>query len=93
MEKSELPTLRARRDERELQFTQKCAASTRFAKWFPLKPPGITRGSGPYVEEFARCCRCYNSLIYSMRRKLNKEIRTSGAREGSVVEPLQTARA
>ena len=93
MERSELSTLRARRDERELRFAQKCAASTRFAGWFPLKPPGITRGSGPYVEEYARCCRFYNSPIYSMRRKLNKEIRTNGAREGSAAEPLRTARA
>ena len=93
MERAELPTPRARQDERELRFARKCATSSRFAKWFPLKPPGITRGSGPYVEEFARCCRCYNSPIYSMCRKLNKEIRTSGAREGSVVEPLRTARA
>ena len=93
MERSELSTLRARRDERELRFAQKCAASTRFAGWFPLKPPGITRGSGPYVEEYARCCRFYNSPIFSMRRRLNKEIRTNGAREGGAAEPLRTARA
>ena len=93
MARADLTTLRARREERELRFARRCADSARFSKWFPKKDAGITRGTGPYVEEFARCCRCYNSPIFSMRRKLNKEIRSSGAREGGAAEALRTARA
>ena len=93
MVRADLVTLRARRDDRELRFAMKCAESKRFSKWFPKKQAGITRGTGPYVEEFARCCRYYNSPIFSMRRKLNREIRSSGAREGGTAETLRTARA
>lgn len=87
MVKADLTTLRARREERELKFARKCASSARFAKWFPLGAQGRTRGPPTYVEQFARCCRCYNSPIYNMRRRLNKEIRDSGAREGGAVDP------
>ena len=69
MIRADLTTLRARREDRELRFTQKCGASDRFAKWFTTKAPGRTRGSLTYVEQFARCCRCYNSLLYNMRRE------------------------
>ena len=89
MIRADLTTLRARREDRELRFAQKCAASDRFAKWFPTKAPGRTRGSLTYVKQFARCCRCYNSLLYNMCR----EIRDSKAREGGAADPLRTARA
>ena len=74
MEKADLTTLRARREDRELRFAIKCASSTRFGKWFPTRAPTATRGMGKYLEEFARCTRFYNSPIFSMRRRLNKEI-------------------
>ena len=93
MVRADLTTLRARRDERELRFARKWADSECFSKWFPRKQAGITSGTGPYVEEFARCCRYYNSPIFSMRRKLNREVRSSGAREGGTAEALRTARA
>ena len=93
MIKADLTTLRARREERELKFARKCVGSTRFAKWFPSRPVGKTRGALTYEEKFARCCRCYNSPMYSMRRRLNKEIRDSEAREGGAIDPLRTARA
>ena len=93
MIKADITTLRARRDDRELKFARNCADSVTFSKWFPKKPPGITRGTGPYLEEFARCCRYYNSPVFSMRRRLNKETRSSGAREGVAAEALRTARA
>ena len=55
MERAQLPTLRARRESRELKFAMKCAS-------------------------------CYNSPLYSMRRRLNREARNNnvdgGAREG-----------
>ena len=75
MRRADLTTLRARRDSRELQFAQRSAASLRFGGWFPQRPGGQTRNSGGYIEKFARCCRCYNSPTYSMRRRLNKEAR------------------
>ena len=82
MEKGNLPTLRARREERELKFAMKCAGSERFLGWFPGQPTDSTRSRNVYREEFARSCRCYNSPMYSMRRRLNREVRMSGAREG-----------
>ena len=82
MIRADLTTLRARREDRELNFARKCASLARFVKWFPLGAPGNTRGPPTYVEQFARCCRCYNCPIYNMSRRLNKEIRDSEAREG-----------
>ena len=72
VEKSGLTTLRARREQRELAFARKCASSIRFAHWFPERL-GVreTRGTATYEEKFARTHRCYNSPLYSMRRKLN----------------------
>ena len=75
IEKSGLTTLRARREARELAFARKCATSDRFAWWFPLhEAVRDTRAQARYKEEFARCVRCYNSPIYSMRRRLNNEL-------------------
>ena len=80
MERADLTTLRARRDERELKFAQKCASSERFKGWFPLhEEERTTRWPMKYREVFARCCRCYNSPIYSMRRRLNKVARVAVA--------------
>ena len=83
VERSGLETLRARRDGRELAFARKCAVSPRFQHWFPkLESARPTRSRDLYTEEYARCCRYYNSHIFSMRRRLNKEARQGGAREG-----------
>ena len=86
MQKAGLETLRARRDARELSFARKCSVSPRFQAWFP-KLDGIrtTRSPDLFLEEYARCCRYYNSPIFSMRRRLNKEARRGGAREGRAV--------
>lgn len=93
MEKANLTTLRARREERELTFAMRCATSERFSRWFPLsKRVRNTRGQLLYKEEFARCSRCYNSPIFSMRRRLNRDMVGSGAREGGVEDVLRTAR-
>ena len=75
MEKADLTTLRARREDREIRFAEKCVTSPRFSKWFPLRGETNTRNSGGYLEKFARCCRCYNSPLYSMRRRLNRKVR------------------
>ena len=96
VEKSGLITLRARREERELAFARKCVGSERFGRWFPANDPlHVTRGTATYKESLARCSRCYNSPLYSMRRRLNKESDMSGleAREGRAGETLRTARA
>ena len=75
MAKADLTTLRRRREDRELQFALQCTTSPRFSKWFPLRRETSTRMSGGYVEKFARCYRCYNSPLYTMRRRLNREAR------------------
>ena len=93
MERANLTTLRARRDERELAFARKCAASERFSRWFPVHTPARhIRGPVFYEETFARCSRCYNSPIFSMRRRLNRDMVASGAREGWKDQILRTAR-
>ena len=79
MEKAGLTTLRARREARELSFARKCLNSRRFARWFPVRESvRDTRAGFSYEEFFARCSRCYNSPLYSMRRKLNKDILDTG---------------
>ena len=96
VEKAGLTTLRARCKERELAFARKCVGSERFGRWFPTnEPQQITREPAMYKEFFARCSRCYNSPLFSMRRRLNRESDMSGlgAREGRAGETLQTARA
>ena len=75
MAKADLTTLRSRREAREIRFAEKCLESERFSKWFPIRGETNTRGSGSYLEKFARCCRCYNSPIYNMRRRLNRQVR------------------
>ena len=75
VEKSGLTTLRARREARELSFAVKCASSVRFSRWFPLHEAARnTRGQARYRESYARCVRCYNSPLFSMRRRLNREL-------------------
>ena len=86
MEKSGLTTLRARRENREIVFARKCATSPRFARWFPEAVNAReTRSENQYREFFARCVRCYNSPLYSMRRRLNRDVARGGAREGGAV--------
>ena len=75
VEKAGITTLRARREARELSFARKCASSPRFSRWFPRNEAARdTRTQLEYREFFARCVRCYNSPMYSMRRRLNREM-------------------
>ena len=93
MEKANLTTLRARRESRELAFALKCASSDRFRKWFPVhEPTRVTRGPVFYKETFARCSRCFNSPLFNMQRRLDKDMVGFRAREGGVEDVLQTAR-
>ena len=93
MEKSGLTTLRARREAREISFARKCAASVRFVHWFPASEVAReTRSQAQYKEMFARCVRCYNSPLYNMRRRLNKDMVRGGARNGGAGEAMRTAR-
>ena len=93
IEKAGITTLRARREARELAFARKCATSVRFARWFPIHESSRdTRQNLAYREEFARCVRCYNSPLFSMRRRLNRDVVGSGAREGGTGEAVRTAR-
>ena len=74
VEKSGLTTLRARRELREIKFARKCVSSPRFSRWFPARLPGReTRDGSIYEEQFVRTHRCYNSPVYSMRRRLNRD--------------------
>ena len=94
MEKAGLTTLRARREARELSFARKCASSPRFSGWFPTRTAvRNTRDSLVYEEMFARTHRCFNSPIFSMRRRLNRDMVEEGAREGRAAEGSRTARA
>ena len=89
MEKSGLTTLRARRESRELVFARKCMASRRFSRWLPANDcPRETRSQAGVKEYFARCVRCYNSPLYSMRRRLNRDMAREGAREGRAGDTL-----
>lgn len=93
MEKAELTTLRARREDRELSFARKSAASERFGRWFPKHESARTnRGSLFYKESFARCSRCYNSPLFNMRRRLNRDVVGRGAGEGGAGQAERTAR-
>ena len=94
MEKAGLTTLRARREARELSFARKCANLPRFSGWFPTKTAvRSTMDYLVYKEMFARTHRCYNSPIFSMRRRLNRDMVEEGAREGLAAEGSRTARA
>ena len=94
MERSGLTTLRARREARELAFARKCATSERFVGWFPVRQVARqTRIQTVYEESYARTHRCYNSPVFSMRRRLNKSMVEEGAREGRAAEGSQTVRA
>ena len=65
-----------------------------FASWFPLRRLARdTREGVTYEESYARTHRCYNSPLYSMRRRLNADMVKERAREGRAAEGLQTARA
>lgn len=90
MEKASLTTLRARRDARELTFARKCAASERFPVNQVVRQ---TRVQTVYEESYARTHRSYNSPVFSMRRKLNRDIVEEGVRKGRAAEGLQTGRA
>ena len=73
VEKAGLTTLRTRRERRELTFAQKCASSVRFGHWFPQRESvRENRVSPVYEEMYARTHRCYNSPLFSMRRRLNR---------------------
>ena len=94
IEKSGLTTLRARRENREVVFARKCSKSTRFSHWFPARIAiRENREVVRFEEKFARTHRCYNSPLFSMRRRLNRDTVEEGAREGRTGEALRTARA
>lgn len=94
IEKAGLTTLRSRREQREITFACKCAVTARFGHWFPVRETSReTRDLARYEERFARTHRCYNSPMYSMRRRLNRDTAEEGAREGRRGETLQTVRA
>ena len=83
MERAGLTTLRARREARELSFARKCASSERFSRWFPTRTMvRETRECQTFEEKFSRTHRCYNSPVFSMRRRLNRDMVEEGAREG-----------
>ena len=74
LDKSGLTTLQTRREQRELAFARRSAASVRFDHWFPVRETiRDTRDTAVYEEKFARTHRCYNSPVYSMCRQLNRE--------------------
>ena len=94
IEKSGLTTLRARREHREMVFARKCAVSERFGHWFPERTVvRENRDTLRFEEKFARTHRCYNSPLYNMRRRLNRDMVEEGAREGGAGEVSRTARA
>lgn len=71
-EKAGVSTLRERRIELTDKFATKCAASSRFSHWFPLRAARrTTRSAEIYQEEFAKCDRLKNSPLFYMRRRLN----------------------
>ena len=69
--RADLTTLRQRSLELCGKFAEKCAKSTRFGHWFPLRGGGCRSGRiapDKYVEEFARCERLRNSPLFYKRR-------------------------
>ena len=90
---ADLKTLRERRIEHCDKFASKCAASTRFASWFPMKTGrrSVRPGADKYIEEHARCDRLKNSPIYFMRRRMNnKPGKEYGQRNKEYREDLRT---
>ena len=79
---SGLSTLRQRRIDAADKFARACASSDQFAAWFPESAPSRrSRHMLPYREDYARCDRLKNSLLYYMRRRLNgKEGKIYGQR-------------
>ena len=68
-------SLRDRRVQHCDKFASKCAASSRFEHWFPLKwgrRSGRTSAE-KYEEKFARCERLRNSPLFFFRRRLNEK--------------------
>ena len=94
MEKAELTTFRAHREARELSFAKKSASlMDRFSRWFPKHESSTNnRGGLFYREFFVRCGRCHNSPLYNVRRRLNRDIVGSGARERRTGKTERTAR-
>ena len=81
--KAGVPTLRQRRIDLVDKFAEKCAANSRFARWFPKRPGmrAASRSKEKYLESFARCDRLRNSPLHYMRRRLNgKEGKQYGVR-------------
>ena len=79
-----LPTLRCRRDELCLKFSEKCSNNPLFAHWFPLRTTMQSQKKGNvevYHEENARCEGLRNSPVYYFRRVLNGNVgKTYGKR-------------
>jgi hypothetical protein len=72
LEKTNIETLKNRRESACARFAEKCIAG-KFAHWFPKKESKRElRQQKIYVEEYARCERLKNSPIFYMRRLMNK---------------------
>ena len=65
-----------------MKFAASCLKSDRFGWWFPVRGGRVSaRSKVPYLENFARCQRLYNSPVFFMRRRLNgKEGKKYGER-------------
>ena len=70
-------TLRERRVAHCDKFAAKCAESSRYGDWFPLKRTRRSGRSGTcekYAEKFARCERLRDSPLFFFRRRLNGKV-------------------
>ena len=61
-EMSGLTTLRNRKVAACDKFARACAASPRFGDWFSEARATRTRHKAPYLEQYAKCERLFNSL-------------------------------
>ena len=72
LQEAGIERLQKRREDALLRFAQKTSKNPKYASWFPLKQATRqTRHTTPYLEEFARGNRLYNSPLFAMRRALN----------------------
>ena len=70
---SGMSTLEARREKAVIKFAKKTEKNPVYSHWF-RQNPNLTseRRPKPYLEEFARTSRLYNSPLFHMRRALNQ---------------------
>ena len=74
LEKSELKTMKERRDEAFKTFAKKTSMNPDHVGWFPThdERPYKLRKEPKYIEEHATTDRLYRSPLYAMRRYLNE---------------------